>query len=313
MHDGWKGDREERLSRFITDILELMALADPPRPVAEWVGVNMDIRVFDGADPFFDETFPDVDEPFIPSALSPNSDLARLPVVVLSPTKDGDGVGFLRVKREHPRRWRGRVRLPVPSLCSALSMRVDTKTGECTYSLDLYARSGNRFVRADFHERERMTGSGDRFIKVTQGILGGVDPKGVAAAVGWSAVRHAFWRVYLRLDDGPIGVTISTDATGVKELFRLRDKPIGRKRRLPLLHWVKGHYRRSRKDPEVEVWVRKHVRGRMEFSWFGLQGVITPSQDDLERLIAIFKGQPSPKVVAVADKYASVPNQPIGG
>lgn len=92
-------------------------------------------------------------------------------------------------------------------------------------------------------------------------------------------------RVFWRIELGQAGVQpvhLITDSTGVKGLFRLREKPeLGR--RAALLHWVREHFRRNRVDPECDILVRRHLRGMDTFDWFGLNGRIIPPPTEEDR------------------------------
>lgn len=89
-----------------------------------------------------------------------------------------------------------------------------------------------------------------------------------------------YWRVATRFDSVCPSLTLLTDPTGVKEFWKLRDIPEGRKRRAALLHWVESHWRQNRKDPEIESYVRKHLRGQEELTQGQFRATITPSQTD---------------------------------
>ena len=60
---------------------------------------------------------------------------------------------------------------------------------------------------------------------------------GVAQSLG------TYWLVRTRFDEVCPSLTLLTDATGVKEFWKLRDVPVGRRRRAALLHWVEKHWR----------------------------------------------------------------------
>lgn len=89
-----------------------------------------------------------------------------------------------------------------------------------------------------------------------------------------------YWRVATRFDSVCPSLTLLTDPTGVKEFWKLRDIPEGRKRRAALLHWVESHWRQNRKDPDVEGYVRKHLRGQQELTQGEFSAKITPSETD---------------------------------
>lgn len=97
----------------------------------------------------------------------------------------------------------------------------------------------------------------------------------------WS--QRYLWYVKLTYFNSA-SVLLATDPTGVKGFFKLRDKPEGRDRRTALLHWVREHWRKSRKIKDDEIAVRAHLRGDDEFNWFGMKGqVLIPFELD-ERL-----------------------------
>lgn len=109
--------------------------------------------------------------------------------------------------------------------------------------------------------------------------------------VGITKVSEFWWRVVIRFDGRKPGVMLFTDATGVKDFFRFRDVPEGKKRRDALLHWVTDHWRQNRRDPEIENYVREFLRGSREFSWHGLSGTIELPKTDLDRQEAAIVGR----------------------
>jgi hypothetical protein len=97
------------------------------------------------------------------------------------------------------------------------------------------------------------------------------------------ALRQRYeWAVALGLEDSP-SVRFATDATGMKELFSIRDLPEGRDRRAALMTWVSDHWRQDRHDPDMEVYVRGHLRGAVTFSWRGMEVEVLPSQYDIDK------------------------------
>jgi hypothetical protein len=97
------------------------------------------------------------------------------------------------------------------------------------------------------------------------------------------ALRHRYeWAVALGLDGSP-SIRFATDPTGIKEAYRVRDLPEGRDRREALMTWVSDHWRQARHDPDLEIYVRQHLRGALSFEWRGMQGEIIPAPYDIER------------------------------
>lgn len=103
---------------------------------------------------------------------------------------------------------------------------------------------------------------------------------GMAIAV---ALRQRYeWAVNIGFGKSP-SVRIVTDPTGMKELFRLRDVAPGRDRRDMLMTWVSDHWRMDRHDPDVERYVRQHIKGSRRFDWRGMECEIAPSQFDIDK------------------------------
>lgn len=90
------------------------------------------------------------------------------------------------------------------------------------------------------------------------------------------------WAASFALPESP-SIRIATDPTGIKEFFKLRDIPEGKDRREALMTWVTDHWRQDRKDPDIELYVRKHLRGATKFEWGGFNCEILPSLYDIER------------------------------
>lgn len=81
--------------------------------------------------------------------------------------------------------------------------------------------------------------------------------------------------VYLRPENAEFGFKYPLESLQqVKELFSLRDIPNGYKRRAALRHWVAKHMRHKPSSPDELTEVRRHLRGREKFSWFGINGEI---------------------------------------
>lgn len=96
------------------------------------------------------------------------------------------------------------------------------------------------------------------------------------------ALRQRYeWAVAIGLDNSP-SVRFATDPTGMKEIFRIRDLPEGQDRRAALMTWVSDHWRQDRKEPDIERYVRSHLRGTLAFSWRGMACEVLPSQYDLD-------------------------------
>lgn len=81
--------------------------------------------------------------------------------------------------------------------------------------------------------------------------------------------------VYLKPEYSDIGFKYPIDnMSQLKELFKLRDIPDGYKRRAALRHWVAKHMRHKPSKPDELVDVKRHLRGKEHFNWFGISGTI---------------------------------------
>lgn len=119
------------------------------------------------------------------------------------------------------------------------------------------------------------------------------------------ALRHRYeWAVSLGFENCP-SVRFSTDPTGIKELFRLRDVPDGRDKRSALMNWVSDHWRQDRKDSDVETYVRKHLRGTTKFNWRGFEAKLMPSAFDMDKVDEIKQARELMKLSG-ADKRSAI-------
>jgi len=105
----------------------------------------------------------------------------------------------------------------------------------------------------------------------------------IKMSISMAFTRRYFWRVLIGYEGSP-GISFSTDPSGVREVFRLRDIPEGRGRREALRHWVRDHWRRVRKDTGDTAHVRRHLRGAERFVWNGMRCEIYPSDFDVDQL-----------------------------
>lgn len=62
-----------------------------------------------------------------------------------------------------------------------------------------------------------------------------------------------------------ISLTLNPDT--MKMLFNDREKPVGKDRRTPLNHLVRGHFRKHPTKVDEYIDVVKHLRGNMKFKW----------------------------------------------
>lgn len=101
---------------------------------------------------------------------------------------------------------------------------------------------------------------------------------------GLSLHMRYSWSVEIKTVGSNFALRVPTSPEGARKLLSLRDVEAGRKRRSALRHWVTAHARRrTAEDAEKDVDVRAHLRGVTPFQWEDLEGVVRPSDYDLER------------------------------
>jgi hypothetical protein len=100
-------------------------------------------------------------------------------------------------------------------------------------------------------------------------------------AIGCAAHNYFQWFVEIGRDDS-ISFRFATTPDGIAEIFKLRDLPDGASRRAALKNWITSHWRTDHRNPEMEVYVRQHLRGAETFRWDGYFCTISPSGHDLQ-------------------------------
>jgi hypothetical protein len=161
-----------------------------------------------------------------------------------------------------------------------------TRSGAIKRCELLYCHRGDR-VRV-FDSEERLTNRG----------IWRIQPKDQRTLfqqkmfLGCVFMEPAFWVARVTLDTAP-ALSLITDPTGVKELWKFRSIPDGSKRRAALLHWVSDHWRQDRHDPDVESYVRNHLRGARSFSHGDLSIVVQESREDRACILEAIKDRES--------------------
>lgn len=185
--------------------------------------------------------------------------------------------------------------------------------------LDIGADDGGKFITA----RTIISHLGGRWVEAnTRALHGGTtrspiykheknEPSGFANAGGLAiaiALNQRYeWAVNVGFSNTP-SVRIATDPTGMKELFRLRDVLPGRDRRDALMNWVSDHWRQNRHDPDVEIYVRKHMRGSTQFDWRGFNCEIVPARFDMEQIDKFIAERAAMRVAGSDRRHVEVHN-----
>ena len=101
----------------------------------------------------------------------------------------------------------------------------------------------------------------------------------VNVCLGYQFNRDYDWTVTVAVQNVGNPVLLATDSLGARCMFGDR-APTG-DRRDALKHWVREHWRKCRKDPDLEAFVIQHLRGAEEFIWKGFNCTLRPSPYDL--------------------------------
>lgn len=177
-----------------------------------------------------------------------------------------------------PRDARGKVRL-MSTRMLALDIVAMDPDGRCTGVTEILSWINGRWTSADgstFKRHHDWAGAMPSY----KGDADHFDIKG-QIAIG-NALRQRYdWSVSIGERGGP-SFRFSTDATGVRELVKERDRGEAG-RRDALKGWVVDHWRQTRNDPETEIYVRKHLRGGERFMWRGYECEWRPSEFDVEQ------------------------------
>jgi hypothetical protein len=108
-------------------------------------------------------------------------------------------------------------------------------------------------------------------------------------AVGWrmdlaahgALTARTLWYVEIGKRGG-ISFDFATLPGKVSGIFKARDLPDGESRRTALKGWVTDHWRTDTNDPELEIYVRKHLRGAETFTWGDYFCTVHPAPIDIE-------------------------------
>lgn len=154
---------------------------------------------------------------------------------------------------------------------------MDFVDGRYDYGGDLVSLIGSRWVHACDNaltrkSPEQVAQEVERYNNIMAGNIG-------------VALRHRYeWSVIFNFPS--CRARFSTDATGALRMFKDRWAEPG-SRRSPILHWVARHWRQQRSVPADMIEVRKHLRGRSDFTWHGFPVTIIPAEFEIEQAMAM--------------------------
>lgn len=249
------------------DEIELLAtyLALAEASPKSWA--KIDFRQFDGAEPVFSGVYGDSDWA-IPASLSPTESNVRPNVTLFSNAEDGADFVLANYRALHPKDYRGKARfMPIVVRVDHAFMNRDAGY-EYRPGFERYAGwTGKRWVTANTNAHHLDPYGNERSLL------------GAQISIGMQWMRERRWRVLLGFEGKP-RISFTTTPHGASGVFRLRDIPNGKARRVALRHWVSEHWRKTSTDKTL---VKKHLRGRSEFSWNGLWCAIIVPTEERER------------------------------
>lgn len=124
-----------------------------------------------------------------------------------------------------------------------------------------------------------------RVFKPNGGKLEGDDGKDhriiFRGAMAFSLTNRYEWSVELGYQNYGPTINLVVPPRAILSLFKFRDVPDGKKRRASLKHWVDEHWRQAPEKDE-STYVRKHLRGSLDFTMGEMRFSVHPSEYDLE-------------------------------
>lgn len=217
-----------------------------------------------------------------------------------APVSMADGFNLIRARMVtlHGKAFRGRVvpRFPAVQFVDGL---VDLRSSEFLVLEDVlsYGEDGIAPWRSILRKMPNG-GLGDQFAPGAAEIMrewrdgtresAGFASRNIKIAVGWQFNRQFHWHATVAFGDGP-RVMFRTDPVGAREMFALREVPPGSSRRKALIHWVREHYRQTKRAPADPSLVRAHLRGETDFVWSDMRCSIFPSKECIRELADLGK------------------------
>ena len=203
------------------------------------------------------------------------------PLDVGSVCEDGGEMGGLSMQRSYtvtPKQARGYAHRFGPFMLRMDHAQMDV--GQLMTASSLWVWLGGQWT--DASKRVMWEGRSAESAIPTRSEVTARDRMVPSLATAIALKQRYQWAVSLGLENSP-SIRFATDPTGIKDVFRIRDMPDGKDRREALLTWVTDHWRQDRYDPEMETYVRRHLRGATQFSWRGMDCELLPSQFDVDQ------------------------------
>lgn len=257
--------RRKNREDVIDDLMAYLALSDF-QPIGGKFH-HLPISYFREADPslFLHDVFDDVDMGrwYDPAETVESLDEPLDYTILGIPQDENAGSKFAlqRLRIVTPKEVRGRVRKIYPKMYED-SLAFVFHNGTYQTARTIVGETPSRMVDILYRgvdEQGRPCGIESDMTKERVGLI-----------VCQQFLKPYLWRVVI---ESELGASLSffSSPVGMRELFRFRDIPEGRRRRAAIRNWISEHWRRKHDDPESATWVRKHLRGTQTFRWNGLR------------------------------------------
>jgi hypothetical protein len=199
-------------------------------------------------------------------------------VGIISADGSEEGMTLSRTYSVLPKQVRGYAKRFSPFMVRADHAQMDR--GKLIRCAGVYVWLAGKWNDAE--GRVMWSGSAHKPLREAEFVLPEQDRIQPAIATATALKQRYEWAVALGLEQSP-SIRFATDPTGIKDVFRIRDLPDGKDRREALLNWVTQHWRQHRDDPDIEIYVRRHLRGATSFNWRGMNCELLPSQYDVDQ------------------------------
>lgn len=213
---------------------------------------------------WMDTTPNDLSEPFDVAVASTGADYAT----------------FIRARACDSKRVRGKVTRVTQTMAEVLYLSVDLNTLHATPGREYWGFAGGEWHYLSHHTVKTHAIRGFDTVQSEYRRKQLVTDSTLFSLAGIQFNRPYMW--HATFEDEGASLSFPTDPAGARALLADRDK-VG-SRRPALRNWVTQHWRQSRADPESELYVRKHMRGRTLIDWYGYKVAIEPSTDALAEL-----------------------------
>lgn len=289
-----KTKKELRLAEFMLDMLQELNNQQALHR-SEFDSLRVPMRSFRGAEPMLEECFDTTGKLHgfdrrIPMNIHPREMLPWKSTIIANQhdedgnalTKDDGGFQLHNVHSVSLRSVRGQGRIRSPWCCRW--NHASYKDGQWLTETSFRTYAGGKW-EAMSSGRSRTKGHGDHFETYIAEVcpeFGDVSDL-VRICIGLAFIRRYEWRVEIGYPEGEMTINLATDPTGVRRMFRGRSKNPGKVKRDALQGWVNDHWRTNCRQPDDEVYVRKHLRGSTSFFWNGLKVQVFPSEYDTEQ------------------------------